>query len=123
MRPHVAGERGEEQCVAVLVVAVEELVRAHADGEERGARLPGDFAGERSTAAAGAQVISSVVLGVKCAAYSRMRSKTGRQRTVAAIGEFDLDGAFQERIGDAGVGPTMSRVRSLGAFARRSHQT
>ena len=62
----VAGQRRQQEDVAVLVVVVEELVRPHADGEQRRARVRRRCArASDSTAAAGAQVSSSAVFGVE----------------------------------------------------------
>jgi hypothetical protein len=82
--------------------------------------VPGCLARSRarfSMAAAGAQVISSTVLGSKWAAYSVTRSKTGRQRTVFPSFRVTSTAPSRSGFATADFAPTWSRLRALGALA------
>ncbi len=88
--------------------------------------VPGSLAKCRasdSTAAAGAQVSSSTVLGSKCAAYSWTRSNTGRQRSFLPSASATSTEPSSSASATFEFRPTMSRVSSFGAFEARSHHT
>ena len=95
----VAGQRRQQEDVAVLVVVVEELVRAHADREQRRARLAWRGRGPaiRPPRPAPRSVLRPSS-GSKCAAYSLHQVEDRTAADFRAVGERHLDGAFQQRL-------------------------
>ena len=88
--------------------------------------VPGTFAIQRAsrcTASAGAHVISSVVFGSKCDAYSCMRSKHGLQRTVDPSASVTSTEPSSFGFFTVERTPTASRVIARGTDAASSHHT
>ena len=102
---HVARQRGQQEDVAVLIVVVEELVGAHADGEQRGAGLLGEVPRQRlhRRRRRPGQLLHRLGVEVRRILLDQVEHRAAAE--LLAIGQRHLDGAFEQRIRHVRVPP------------------
>jgi hypothetical protein len=98
----VAGQGGQQKDIAVLVVVVEELVRSHADGKQRGSRLSRHVTSQRldRRRRRPRQLFGRLGVEVRRILADQIEHRAAADR--GAVGQRDVDRTFQQRVRDFG---------------------